>query len=89
VYTRAYSVTKFRKLLGPVGEVVEQGHAIRLRPDAYFARLLELLVVPVNGFLTIERDREVAALKVHAERVPILFILSRSSSGNPNVHHSQ
>src|SRR5262245_23408594 len=60
------------RLFGPIHEIVELRDAVRLRPDADFPRVLERFVVPLEGFLTIEYDREMICLELDAERVPLV-----------------
>src|SRR5262245_1612315 len=60
------------RLFRPIHEIVELRDAVRLRPDADFPRVLERVVVPVEGFLAVERDREMTRLELDAERVPLV-----------------
>src|SRR6266850_3934906 len=59
-------------LLAAVSEVVEERHAVGLRPDADFARLSESLVLPFERGLAIEGDFEMIPLEVHAQSVPLV-----------------
>src|ERR1700730_6078512 len=62
------SATLFRA----VTEIIEQRHAFRFAPDAHLSRILERLVIPVDGFLAIEHHREMVALKIYPEAVPLV-----------------
>src|SRR5262245_1749218 len=59
------------RLFGPIHEIVELRDAVRLGPDIDFPRLLERLVVPLEGLLAVECDREMTRLELDAERVPL------------------
>src|SRR5262245_22188073 len=60
------------RLFRAIREIVERRDAVRLRPETHLASLLEGLIVPLDCLLTVEGDREVTALKIHAERVPLV-----------------
>src|SRR5207247_1626429 len=64
----ARSATLFRAIT----EIIEQGHAVRFGPNANFSRILERLVIPVDGFLPIEHHGEMVALKIHTQAVPLI-----------------
>src|SRR5436305_15293749 len=69
---RSRRVTQVAPLFCPVAEIVKQRYAISFGPDAYFTSFLEGLVIPFNGFLSIKRHREVLALKIHPQGVPLV-----------------
>src|SRR5512138_1592102 len=60
------------RLFRPIREIVELRDAVRFRPDANLPRVPERLVVPVEGFLPVECDREMTCLELDAERVPLV-----------------
>src|SRR5262249_25517131 len=54
------------RLFRPIREIVELRDAVRLRPDADFPRILERRVVPLEGLLAVECDREMTCLELDA-----------------------
>src|SRR6266480_4047169 len=59
-----------RSSFAPVSEIVELSYTVRLSPDADFASVLKHVVIPLDGFLSIERDCEMIAAEVHTQSVP-------------------
>src|SRR5262245_17101202 len=55
-----------------VHEVIEQSDAIRFRPHANLAGILERVIVPFDGFLPIKSDGEMIVLKIDAQCVPLI-----------------
>src|SRR5262245_61681590 len=70
--TQAISVAAAERLLRPIRKVIELRHAVRFRPDADFPRILERLVVPLERLLSVERHREMIALEVHPQGMPLV-----------------
>src|SRR4051812_13488930 len=66
------SLGRQNRLLRAIGKVIELRHAVRFRPDADLPRVLERVIVPVQGLLAIERDGEMAALEINPQRVPLI-----------------
>src|SRR4029450_8464704 len=60
------------RLLRSIHKIIERRDAVRLRPDAHLSRILERVVVPVERFLAVERHREMGALKIHTQRMPLV-----------------
>src|SRR5438876_2920798 len=58
------------RLIPTVSEIVEQRHAISLRPEADHSSLCEGFIIPVECFLPIECDREMIAAEIDAQGVP-------------------
>ncbi len=46
--------------------------SVRLGPNANLAGVLEGIVVPFDGIFAVECHREVSALKIHADDVPLV-----------------
>src|SRR5204863_408280 len=61
-----------RRLTAGVRKVIERSDRVGLGPDANLSGVLELLVVPFEGFLAVERDSEATPLEVDAQRVPLV-----------------
>ena len=55
-------------------KIVEQGDAVRLRPNADFAGILERDVLRVEQVLAIEDDFECAATELDAQSVPFAVL---------------
>src|SRR5258707_1647506 len=70
IWSRSLSICG--ALLRAVREIIEQRHAVRLGPDADFARVPELLVVPIDGLLAVKRDGEVIGLEIDPQGVPLV-----------------
>src|SRR2546428_13903625 len=56
----------------PIGEIVEQGHAVSLGPNTDFAGLGERVVFPFKSKLAVEGHLELVPLEVHAQSVPLV-----------------
>src|SRR5712692_9934814 len=56
--------------LHAVTEIVEQHYAIGLRPHTHFSGIRKALISCIDYFVAIERDGELVAFKIHAQRVP-------------------
>src|SRR5437667_7516916 len=58
-------------LLGTVAEIVEQRHAVGLRPYPDHSSFREGLVVPLERLFSIERDGEMIVTEIDSQRVPL------------------
>src|SRR5262245_34419001 len=55
---------------GPIAEVVEQGHAVGLRPDADCTRPGDMVVLQFDIGLTVEDDANLLPGEFHSESLP-------------------
>src|SRR4030095_1774337 len=55
-----------------IAEVIERSDTVGFGPDADFSGILERLIVPLESCLAIEDHSEMAALKRHAQTVPLV-----------------
>src|SRR6185369_11123877 len=60
------------RLLRGIHKVIELRHAIGFRPHADPACVLERLVVPIECLLAVERHREMTALEIDPEGMPLV-----------------
>src|SRR6266487_7145583 len=58
--------------LTAVAEIIKQLHAIGFGPDANHSSFGKGFVVPLDGFLPIERHGEMIAAEVHPQGVPLV-----------------
>src|SRR5438105_13901523 len=54
------------------GQVVEERHRVRLRPDADLARVRERRVLLLDHLLAVEIDRELLSQGLDLQRMPLL-----------------
>src|SRR5580765_8150624 len=72
--TAAQSIRSGRRtrLLRAIHKVIKLRYAIGLRPHTNLPRVLERLVVPFECLLPVERHREVTALEIDPEGMPLV-----------------
>src|SRR5882757_2060025 len=55
-----------------IGEIIKQGGAVCLRPDADFSGILEGSIFPPKGLLAVKGNLEIIILEIDTQRVPLV-----------------
>src|SRR5207244_6765677 len=66
------AMTSTKPSFAAIAEIIKQRHAIGFGPDANHSSFGKGFVVPLDGFLPVERHVEMIAAEVHSQRVPLV-----------------